>query len=287
MTGLVLRSEQAENLTHNQLTANFQYLENLGLNYGVRAAALAMTFYVSPTGSDANDGLLNTTPVKTIAKAIELLSKYHHRAYIPVIQLADGTYSETVDLPEIISNNTSVRAYLRGNLTTPANVVISSNNANGTINARGSQGWQVEGFKVTNSVGSGIHARHNASLNYGKMVFGTCAQAHVVATTGAFVAAVDNYSIDAGAAQHFYSQLTGIVSAQSRTITITNTPAFSSAFAESTFNGTVWSQGCTFVGGVTGKRYNATLNASIYTTAGATYFPGSVAGTLSTGAQYA
>ena len=75
---------------------------------------------------------------------------------------------------------------------------------------------------------------------------------------------------------------------QSVTVTLTGTPAFTTAYAYATTTAVIIANGCTFTGGATGKYYDARLNAVINTVGGgATYFPGDAAGSTATGAQYA
>lgn len=78
-----------------------------------------------------------------------------------------------------------------------------------------------------------------------------------------------------------------MVRVTSRTITLTGTPAFSTAFAQADQVGNILMNGDTFTGSATGKRYNAVMNGVIQTGAGgANALPGSVAGTTATGGQY-
>ena len=45
--------------------------------------------------------------------------------------------------------------------------------------------------------------------------------------------------------------------------------------------------GSTFSGSATGKRYDVSINAALYTSQSDTFLPGDVAGTTVTGGQYA
>jgi hypothetical protein len=69
-------------------------------------------------------------------------------------------------------------------------------------------------------------------------------------------------------------------------VALTGSPNFSGAFVYAG-DGYIDAPNNTFSGAATGKRYDSQLNGVIYTRGASTsYFPGSVAGTTATGAQY-
>ncbi len=74
------------------------------------------------------------------------------------------------------------------------------------------------------------------------------------------------------------------------TVTFTNNVAFTSAFAYANMLGNITAPGVTYSLGaftVTGTRYTALMNAVMQTGGGgANYFPGTIAGSVATGAQY-
>lgn len=72
-----------------------------------------------------------------------------------------------------------------------------------------------------------------------------------------------------------------------RTVTLTGTPAFSQSYVFADDTSLIRATSMTFSGSATGKRYDVATNGVINTNGGgATYFPGSVAGTTATGGQY-
>jgi hypothetical protein len=96
-----------------------------------------------------------------------------------------------------------------------------------------------------------------------------------------------SYAIVGSAPTHLEITLGGTVYSLGATITLTGTPNFSNAFAQATDCGVIRLGPTTFVGGATGKRYNATTNGVINTNgAGATYLPGNAVGTATTGGLY-
>jgi hypothetical protein len=93
------------------------------------------------------------------------------------------------------------------------------------------------------------------------------------------------YTVSGGGFAHFQAATGGVI-ACGNPVTVTGTPAFSE-FASVAFNGTLLYTS-TITGAATGLRYHAQGNGVIFTGAGAcgaTYFPGSTPGVLTTGGQ--
>jgi hypothetical protein len=244
------------------------------------------TYYVSPTGSDSNNGLTSGTPFATIQKAINTVASIDLTTYDVTIQLADGTYTGAA-----VINGTWVGSgtvTIKGNAGAPANVLLSTGTAT-AIQAYNGAAVTVQDLKITTIGGSanGLLASNGASIQFTNLNFGAIGLAQVRAEDGAVITVIGNYQITGGATYH-YNATAGIIRCQSRAITISNTPAFSNTYAFAQMNGTLIANTCTFSGtGATGTRYNVTGNSVIFTNSGgATYFPGSVAGTTSAGGQY-
>lgn len=70
-------------------------------------------FYVDPTGSDTNDGLTDSTPVKTIQKAFDLIDGLRHLGGVVTfkVNLASGNYYET---NATLSTPTKERVIIQG-----------------------------------------------------------------------------------------------------------------------------------------------------------------------------
>src|SRR5206468_12237321 len=97
-------------------------------------------------------------------------------------------------------------------------------------------------------------------------------------TDGGRLFAAGNYTIDGGSGNHWSAVGNGIIRVEGKTITLTGTPAFSLAFANSDQSSSVLVSGSTFSGAATGSRYSATNNGTISSGgAGATYLPGNAA----------
>jgi hypothetical protein len=110
------------------------------------------------------------------------------------------------------------------------------------------------------------------------------------------IRAIGNYSISGSSTVHIGAFNGGTIylfdpsnPQITNTITLTGTPAFSTAFAEADDRAGIISasSNVTFSGSATGPRYLAVANGSIETFgAGSTYFPGNSAGSVSTGGVY-
>lgn len=97
------------------------------------------------------------------------------------------------------------------------------------------------------------------------------------------------YTITSGAARYYQASPGGYINSFNKVITLSGTLNFSTAFAQADRTALISTNASTFTGGtITGKRYDVAPNAVIFTGgAGASHFPGSVAGTTATGGQYA
>jgi hypothetical protein len=255
-------------------------------NLGVREQLAAnRIYYVRTDGSDGNNGLVNSSggAFLTIQKAIDTVAALDLSIYNVTIQVADGTYGGAVLVsgPWIGSGTVT----LQGNTSTPANALLSTG-ASDCITVIAGGTLIVTGFKLTNSGAFLLHAS-SGSIRFSLLTFGACGSQQVRVTDGGRMLASGNYSIDGGAGNHWSALGNGIVRVQSKTITLTGTPAFSLAFANADLSSTVLVNGNSFSGSATGARYSATNNAVISSGgAGATYLPGNAAGSTGSGGQY-
>jgi uncharacterized phiE125 gp8 family phage protein len=150
--------------------------------------------------------------------------------------------------------------------------------------------YVVKGLKLTSSVSGqhGLYALNGSIVDLQNVDFGALNGGwHMLGAQGGQINTVGNYKISGGAAYHVVASQSGSVSGQSITVTLTGTPAFTSAFARATRSGTTKSAAITYSGAATGPRYFAEANGVVYTAGGgASYFPGDSAGSVTTGGQY-
>lgn len=248
----------------------------------------ARTYYVRADGNDANDGLANTSggAVATIQADINLASALDLNGHDVTVQVANGTWTGTVRFRSLIGDGTLI---LLGDETTPSNVYLNVAGANAIAAQAVSGRFSVRGLKIETSgsghaiaaAGTGVH------LTFRNVDFGTVANSHLFAEAGATIECIGNYAITGNAERHANALLRAEVNLRNSGVTLTGTPAFSLAFCNATRLSVINANGMTFTGSATGKRYDATGNAVIFTSSGgASYLPGDIGGTTATGAQY-
>lgn len=249
------------------------------------------TYYVRTDGSDSNDGLTNSAggAFLTIQKAIDVVAVLDLSIYDVTIQLGDGTYAAAGIANGPFVGNGSVT--IQGNSGTPANVVISltaPGNGVGCITAFYGAVLTVKDLKVTTTTnGHGLYASNGGKILFSNINFGACGTSHFRSDDGGAIGCSENYSITGNATRHMFTTA-GIVRVQNVTVTLTGTPAFSTAFADCTTVGVIVANNNTYSGSATGARYKVTLNGVINVVGGgANYFPGNAAGSVATGGQYA
>lgn len=242
-----------------------------------------ITLYVSPSGNDANDGLTTGTAVRQIQQALNLATNTYDTAGKTVtISIADGTYSGIA-----ADRMGSARVRMVGNGTTPSNVIVAGGTGAPLTMVRNSI-LSVYGMRFTGN--QAVQASSSSSLTIeGQVDFanGNSGNSQIYVTYGGTVVVSGPYSISAGAVQHVTAGTLGSFISSGVTVTLTGTPAFSGQFVQANF-GFAGMDGMTFVGSATGQRYSANNNGVIYVAgAGASYFPGSIAGSTSNGGIYA
>lgn len=251
------------------------------------------TYYVRSDGSNSNNGLSNTSggAFLTIAYAISVVATLDLGVSVATIQVQDGTWNETLDITAPWVGGPGSDVLLRGNTATPANCIL--NGTSGCIIARNiGTTINVDGFTFTNTGGNGaIQAITRGFVRIGpNNVFGTSTSAHIFMNNGGLINAYQaSYAITGGATRHV--QCIGqsqIFYGGGAVLTLSGTPAFSTAFIQAGTSGMADFANTSISGAATGKRYDLYLNSVVNTAGGgASYFPGSVAGTTATGGQYA
>lgn len=247
-----------------------------------------LTYYVRTDGNDGNTGLVNNAggAFLTIQQAINTAVAWDLGVYSITIQVADGTYTGAVTLKAFVASGGNIN--IQGNVATPANCVLSvtSNQAITANNAFGI--YYITGFKIqTTTSGYGVLCQGLSYINLGVINFGACASGHAYALNLGYIGFTANYTISGSAPYHIRCE-NGTIVCAALTITLSGTPAFSTAFAAAALAGAMYAYGNTFSGSGTGTRYAATLNGVLFVNgAASTYFPGSIAGSTATGGQYA
>ncbi|MCD4511539.1 phage tail protein [Brucella pseudogrignonensis] len=237
------------------------------------------TLYVRTNGNDANDGSENTAAkaFRTIQAAINYAQRRFVAAGFAVrIKCEAGVYNEAVNV-----SGSMLRFILEGVSANPSTCSIS----NGIYVNRGGS-LMLDGFQLLAGTSQDcLSASGNANVEFQNIRFGAATRAHIYSANGSQIWARSDYYIAAAAAVHLYAQTYGVVANNNNNVSINSGLTFTDAFAVAN-NGAIMSSGCTFAA-TSGVRYRASGLALINTAGGgANYFPGSSAGTTSSGAIY-
>lgn len=241
--------------------------------------------YVRTDGSDSNSGLANTSggAFLTIQRAINEAYRFHVQppSADVCINVADGTYAENLTITGVLAGTTSI--WLKGNVSTPANVILDGSGIGGmavTVTNGGALG--IEGFHFQDYTSGHLSVRGAGSQIqiYGELRFGACtAGTHMTADHGALITDNGGYAIVGGAVYHLIVADGGHFRQFDQTITLTGTPAFSGAFIAAVRGGGAHFEDVLYSGSATGTRYAIGQGAWIQTEgAGASFFPGNAAG---------
>lgn len=263
-----------------------------------------LNLYVSPTGSDtANNGTAQASPFLTIQKAVNTVyQNYDTQGQTVTINVAQGTYGAGATAVGPVLGNSSIK--IVGNTASPSTTTVSVNGASGQACFTASLGaaLTVSGFALAApggatqsgnfvNVGTCLHATSGGQILFDHVNFGTTGFAHINAGASGVVSlnAVGSgtpYTITGGAAYHMIAgSAAGVATIPGGTVTLSGTPAFSSAFVWADAGGLVYAVGATFSGAATGSRYQISNGGYVATgsNANTSFFPGSTAGTNPSG----
>lgn len=279
---LVDWSTQLNNRLRQEFGANASRSNYLlpGSNPSRIVLSAALTVYVSTTGSNANDGLSAATPWLTTQHAIDVLvANYDLGGQTVTIQLADGTYTASCVLGGPFTGGGTV--VINGNAASPGNVLVNAPNGCFTANNYGV--LTVQHLKAQSSANN-VLMSFGGKLFFNDIIFDTTTFVHIFASGGGTVQANGNYSIVGGAQSHATAAGFGSIVIAHVNITITGTPAFSTAFINIAILSFLQAQGSSFIGSATGTRHIIQQNSAVQTNGGGiNFFPGNSPGSTPQG----
>lgn len=281
-----------------------QLIADLG---GARKALTAdRTYYVRTNGSDANDGLSNTAggAFLTIQRAVDAVCDGLDCAgHSVVIQVADGTYTDVIELREVIGlpavdsgGVTNRFVTLRGNPATPANVVINvADPLAGAVFFSGPNSqWLLDGLKIlTNgSYGDCINMGNGGGLRIGALEIGPAiGGGYLIAAERALInasplgALVPSITVRGPVAWSLFTLAGFCVVRVTCHINFADAIAFAGPIFEVETGSQADVASATFdnKSNATGKKYDVSENAILVAVAGDSNLPGDAAGTTAMG----
>lgn len=204
------------------------------------------TYYVRTDGSDSNSGLVNDAggAFLTIQAAVTLVaSSLNLGGYDVTIQVADGTYAAGATIQNLWDGNGTVS--IKGNATTPTNVVITS-----TFTATSHSRITVRDLQCY-----GLIAGSYSYIAFTNLVFVSGVNSILAASDNGMIESTGSWKIAGGTYQHAYYASSGAYISIPSSVTLTGTPAFSVAFAYAIGKSTITST-INYSGSATGTRYN-------------------------------
>lgn len=245
------------------------------------------------TGNDNNNGLSPATAMATIQGAVSRAFQYPPSQFLITIHVADGTYGKWTT-----PSWSGSRIVIEGNAAAPGNVLIDNTSGVNVHCCRvdGQNEVEIRYVKVQNTgtVGSGGFVAVNGGiLKTRNTVSGVVSSGAAFQGYGGGQVQINGpHTFSGDMSSAFVGNYGGQVSiANSASVSFSiSTPITVGTFANASTLGMVYMgpPSPTFTGSaVTGKRYEANVNGIITTNgAGPNYFPGTVAGSTSTGGQY-
>jgi hypothetical protein len=253
----------------------------------------ATDFFVNPNGNDDADGLSAVTAWRTLQHAYDVVSQNYDLAGFPVtIRLADGVYAEEAGKDNVVFCDGRIPGQVGpirfvGNSSHPEKVILSatSNNIFEIIAT-----WAyVDGMTLTGTGSTvGLLSYFDARITFANLIFGPMGEGIHLSAAGGIIMPFSDYEITGGAGYHLLSQTPGSrIDIDRKTITLSNTPKFSAAFAVAQNLAMISANGNAFAGTeATGIRYIVRNNGIIQADGNAEYIPGDAAGSVATGGQY-
>jgi hypothetical protein len=240
------------------------------------------TFYISPLGSNNNDGLTPETPWSDATYGYDWIrDRIDPNGHTITLQAAPGTYPGAYFEYPIIGGP----FFLVGNEADPTQVVFFNNNGH-AINIDSAANVIILGVTVRasgQSTACGVTVIQGSRFQFNNMIFDTCVDAHINADVGSMVGGWPDphniqYTITGSANAHVMAIHAGFGQILGH-ITISGTPTFAYGFCMVVAAQFDW-QGVTFNGTCHGPRYHLQAGGILSTgnSGNPNFFPGDAPG---------
>lgn len=237
------------------------------------------TYWVRMDGSDSNDGLADSAggAFATIQKALDTCQSLDLATFDVTIRLGAGTYDGVQVTGAWLGSGTVT---VLGSTSSPASHIIARSGGTAVlVNGAGSR-VTLSGVTINGS-SHGVVAQTGGSVTLSTgCVLGAITKNQLRTNGQGSNISLASYTIAGSAAVHAYAAPGGSISAFGSTVTLSGTPAFSTAFAYADREGIVGFNTAIFAGtSATGKRYIASNGGIVHTNTGnVSFLPGSISG---------
>lgn len=235
------------------------------------------------------------SPVLTIQKALDLLCAMDMTIFAGAVQVAGGTYNEATSTKPTVGGSSYV---LRGDTTTPGNVIINNAGGWGCFYVNGPWNWSIQGFRLTasGSNSGGIFGFNGAVITASNIEWGACGSYHIWMNNGAYMTWGGGTMAVVASGTSFFALLQqgGKLDLRGMTLSFSANPTAYTTFMSMNDGGDALMSGITFTNKsfVTGKSHDLTMLSGINSAGGtetgvSRYLPGNADGTKATGSQWA
>ena len=265
-----------------------------------------ITRYLSPTGSDTNDGLTTATPWKTLQHAWDTLYRgYDLAGHKVTVHMASGHYdSGLAAYGSLLGGEGPSALTFTAATTYPPEVLVAPNSGSPFVAAFGAC-YSLKNLDVDAStakadcISIGMSSRIDISGPADNFFFRHASRDpvwagnHVSVAYGGMLTVNGNYYIRGDAQCHMMAGDGGRIYFNTNGlpnlifVNLVGVRTFDVSFMNALGGGSINVAAITWTGSAIGKRYVARVNGVIYTEGGGpNYFPGNQAGLLETGGQY-
>jgi hypothetical protein len=256
------------------------------------------TYHIAPTGSDTTGDGSAANPWQTLQYAWDWVNAYiDFGGYTVTISMAAGTYTSGLSASGTCPGSTASGPFIISGVAADNTQVQIHTNGEDGIDAEHGASLYVQHVTITSITsggagGIGMGASYGGEILFRDVNFANCSANQLLAAAGGSIIAMGDYYISGNSVDHAQATQGGYIELSSYpdrhvAVTLQATPNFTGGFVVAG-GGQISAGNNTFPGsGATGPKFDAHLNGVIFTyNKSVNYFPGSVAGSTSTGGQY-
>ena len=237
------------------------------INFSARQSLTAnTTYYVSTSGSDTTGNGSSGSPWATrLFAATWIQANIDLAGFNVIISVANGSYSDQLVVSGPFVGATGATSVTFSGSTS---AIIATPGGTAFSNSDGSA-YSISGFSIsaTGAGGYALSAGANSKIIFSGTSFGACGTAHMLAQNAGFISATGNYTIAGNSPIHLNATVNGNIQVSAHTITLSGSPAFSTAFAAASGNANIICSANTYSGaaGATTAPLSVSLSGCVQT----------------------